>query len=617
MKFYWKKPNFIPLRYRFIMMSAVMLIVLLGALAVLISIFQSRTIRQQLEDRGISIAQSLSAASIADFLTYNYVALERSANQAAMDPDIRVVIFHDKEGRVAGFSDRPDLQNTFLTDDLSHNALTTSQPLIQPITREAGMYAGIDIAFPVIPQGADIRWGTIRVQLSLESMYNQVAQIQLIILAVGFIALAIGTLASIWAAQRITEPLNNLMIGTQSAAAGNLEQDFRLHTGDEVEVLAANFNTMIGEIVAHRTQLEQQLLEIKRLQYYTERLLTTMSDGLLSVTMSGQLSTINPSAQQLLEVVSPDTKDVPVSRSLKCYPELLSYIETSLAGPEDRHPRELLFEKNGITYTLLVSSSVLRDRSKQATEIILNLHDITALKKMEASVRQAERLAGLGTLAAGMAHEIRNPLSSIQTFVQLLPRKIERPDFLDKFNRTVPRELKRINQLVEDLLDLARVPKYTFRAIQIQSLISQTLETLGEELQAGNIEPQFNISADLPTVRADSNQLAKAFHNLVRNAIQAMPGGGKLSIDAHMEKRNIHLDSTSDHSAIALVFQDSGEGIPEEDLKNIFNPFYTTKIKGTGLGLSITHKVISEHGGTITVTCPPEGGTQFVIHLPV
>jgi len=617
MKFYWKKPNFIPLRYRFIMMSAVMLIVLLGALAVLISIFQSRTIRQQLEDRGISIAQSLSAASIADFLTYNYVALERSANQAAMDPDIRVVIFHDKEGRVAGFSDRPDLQNTFLTDDLSHNALTTSQPLIQPITREAGMYAGIDIAFPVIPQGADIRWGTIRVQLSLESMYNQVAQIQLIILAVGFIALAIGTLASIWAAQRITEPLNNLMIGTQSAAAGNLEQDFRVHTGDEVEVLAANFNTMIGEIVAHRTQLELQLLEIKRLQYYTERLLTTMSDGLLSVTMSGQLSTINPSAQQLLEVVSPDTKDVPVSRSLKCYPELLSYIETSLAGPEDRHPRELLFEKNGITYTLLVSSSVLRDRSKQATEIILNLHDITALKKMEASVRQAERLAGLGTLAAGMAHEIRNPLSSIQTFVQLLPRKIERPDFLDKFNRTVPRELKRINQLVEDLLDLARVPKYTFRAIQIQSLISQTLETLGEELQAGNIEPQFNISADLPTVRADSNQLAKAFHNLVRNAIQAMPGGGKLSIDAHMEKRNIHLDSTSDHSAIALVFQDSGEGIPEEDLKNIFNPFYTTKIKGTGLGLSITHKVISEHGGTITVTCPPEGGTQFVIHLPV
>lgn len=618
LKFFWKKPQFIPLRFRFILMSAVMLIVLLGALAILISILQSRTIRRQLEDRGISIAQSLSAATIADFLTYNYVALERSANQAAMDPDIQAVIFHDKEGRIAGYSDRPDLQNTFLTDELSRTALTTSQPLIQPISGGGGMSPGIDIALPVVPQGADISWGTIRVQLSLEPMYDQITQIQFIILAVGFIALVFGTLGSIWAANRITEPLNNLMLGTQSAAAGNLDQDFRVHTGDEVEVLAANFNTMIREIVAHRTQLEQQLEEIKRLQHYTERLLTTMSDGLLSVTMSGQLSTINPSAQQLLEVVSSDTKDVPVSQSLKRYPQLLSYIETSLADPADRHPRELLFEKKGITHTLLISSSVLRDRSRQAIEIILNLHDITELKKMEASVRQAERLAGLGTLAAGMAHEIRNPLSSIQTFVQLLPKKRERPDFMNKFNRTVPRELKRINQLVEDLLDLARVPKYTFRAIPIQSLITQTIETLDEELQSGNIESHFDLSADLPTVRADSNQLAKAFHNLVRNAIQAMPDGGKLLIEAYLQKRDIPLNTHSpNHSSIALVFQDSGEGIPEEDLNNIFNPFYTTKIKGTGLGLSITHKVISEHGGTITVTSPPEGGTKFVIHLPV
>ncbi len=602
-----RKPQFIPLRYRFIGMTAVLLIILLSALAILISLLQSRTIRQQLENRGLSIAQSLSATSINDLLTYNYVALERSANQAAKGPDIIAVIFHDKEGRVAGFSERPDLQNTLLSDQISRNALTSSESMIQSILDNNGKNSGIDIAIPIYPEGADIRWGTIRVQLSLASMYDQIKQIQLVILMVGLIALVFGTVASIFAARRITEPLNNLMRGTQSAAAGDLDQDFSIDTGDEVEILAANFNTMIAEIVAHRSQLEQQLAEIKRLQKYTTQLLTTMSDGLLSITLAGELSTVNPAALQLLEVIPEESGDKPHVHILKCYPELYSYIEESLAQPINREPKELLFEKKKITHTLLVSSSVLKDRSDKPMEIIMNLHDITELKKMEASVRQAERLAGLGTLAAGMAHEIRNPLSSIKTFVQLLPRKIEKEDFLEKFNRTVPRELNRINQLVEDLLDLSRVPKYTFRVMPLNNLLMQTLETLDEDLRAGNIETRCDFPSDLPPVRVDPNQLTKAFHNLIRNAIQAMPDGGTLL----MSIENEH----SEH--IVITFQDSGEGIPADDVKNVFNPFYTTKITGTGLGLSITHKVVSEHGGSISVACPEEGGTIIRMQLPI
>jgi len=364
---------------------------------------------------------------------------------------------------------------------------------------------------------------------------------------------------------------------------------------------------MIAEIVAHRLQLEQQLAEIKRLQKYTTQLLTTMSDGLLSITLAGEFSMVNPAALQLLEVIPEDSRDKLHAHFLNCYPELYSYINESLARPINREPKELQLEKKGVTHTLLVSSSVLKDRSDKPIEIILNLHDITELKEMEASVRQAERLAGLGTLAAGMAHEIRNPLSSIQTFVQLLPRKIEKEGFLEKFNRTVPRELKRINQLVEDLLDLARIPKYTFRVIPLKNLLIQTLETLEEDLLAGNIESQCDFPSNLPPVRVDSQQLTKAFHNLIRNAIQAMPSGGKLLMSMQNEK--------SEH--LVVTFQDNGEGIPAEDVNNIFNPFYTTKIKGTGLGLSITHKVISEHGGSISVSCPKEGGTIITIRLPI
>ena len=618
MRLFWTPPRYLSLSYRFILMTATMLIVLLGVLAVLIGYLQSGTIRRQLEARGVAIAQSLAAASMASLLTYDYVALERSANQAAKDPDITAVIFHDKEGRVAGYSGRSDLQNTFLIDEISRISLAATKPLIQSIADSAGKDAGMEIALPVYPSGISTRWGTIRVQLSLEGMRDQIRQIQSIILSVGIIALMFGILVSLWAARRITRPLNNLMLGTQAAARGNLQQDVRVHTGDEVEVLADNFNTMIREIIAHRSQLEQQLREIKRLQQYTEQLLTTMSDGLLTVHMNGQLSTINPSAQQLLAILPSTPQNESAVQTLERYPGLVSYLETALSDPVDRHPRELHIEKDGQPHTLLVSSSVLKDRSGQPREIILNLHDISDLKKLEASIRQAERLAALGTLAAGMAHEIRNPLSSIKTFVQLLPRKVEKPGFLEKFQRTVPRELNRINDLVEDLLDLARVPQYTFRSIPVPTLIGQTLETLGEELLSNDIDCRFECSENLPPVRADSGQLAKAFHNLVRNAIQSMPDGGELLIQANSPSdAGTNGNDNAGRAGIALVFQDSGQGIPPEELKNIFNPFYTTRDKGTGLGLSITHKVITEHGGTITVTSQPDRGSRFVVNLPL
>jgi signal transduction histidine kinase len=234
-------------------------------------------------------------------------------------------------------------------------------------------------------------------------------------------------------------------------------------------------------------------------------------------------------------------------------------------------------------------------------------------------MRQAERLAALGTLAAGMAHEIRNPLSAIKTFVQLLPRKIDKPGFLEKFNRTVPRELNRINDLVEDLLDLARVPKYDFRSIQIQTLIHEALETVGEDLKAHNILVRFEPLEHLPPVRADAGQLSKAFHNLIRNAVQAMPDGGELRIEPLLNSdQQPESDAAPERAeSIAVAFQDTGQGIPPDELKNIFNPFFTTKMKGTGLGLSITHKVVTEHGGTITVTSQADQGARFVIHLPV
>jgi len=199
-------PRFVPLRYRFIVTTAGMLVFILGALALVLGYQQSRSIKQQLEKRGLAIAQSLAAVSIADLMTYNYIALERFANQAAKHPDIIYVIFHDKEGRVAGFSGRSDLQGKFLDDKVTRSALAAKTPLIQDVKLARRQISALDIAVPILLPKTQEQWGTVRVSLSLALMYQQLRQTRWTILIVGLVALACGTLVSVWGAGRITRP---------------------------------------------------------------------------------------------------------------------------------------------------------------------------------------------------------------------------------------------------------------------------------------------------------------------------------------------------------------------------------------------------------------------------
>lgn len=612
--------RFIPLRYRFIFLASCLLLLLLGTLGFILISHQSVAIREQLERRGLAVAQSLAATSKASLATYNYIALEQTANQTQKDDsDVVYVIVHDKEGRVAGYSGRADLQGKFLHDVISETALAAEQSLTQVAKWGSDELPIMDIAVPVFIPGSDHRWGMCRVGLTLEPMYQQIRQTQLIIAGIGCVALLFGILISNWVARRITRPLGQLMNATIEAANGNLSQQIDVETGDEVEILASNFSTMMREILAQQQQLELQLSEIRRLQLYTEKLLTTMSDGLLSINKEGNVAAINPAACRILGIPPGEGVDQGASLLLEQVPGVLSYVEGVLRDSRGGAQQELRIRQGNEDQIILANSSLLMDTEGQPLEVITNLHDITELKRLEARIRQSERLAALGTLAAGMAHEIRNPLSAIKTFVQLLPRKTGRPDFLEKFNRTVPRELERINRLIDDLLELSRTPKYLFKSMDLLPLLLETLEFFEPEMQVNNIHPVTNLAPDLPPILADSDQLLKAFHNLFRNAIQAMPNGGQLTVEGYREAEG-NLDrpmSSTQEDWILLTFTDTGIGIPSETTRSIFNPFFTTKDRGTGLGLAITHKVITEHGGHIEVSSRVGEGSSFIIHLPV
>ena len=612
------RKRFIPLSIRFIFLTTTLLLLLLGTLAFLLTYYQSRNARTQLIGRGLATAESLAAACKAALIMYDYVTLAQNAEQVAEDPDIAYVIIHDKEGRVAGYSGHPELQQQFLSDPLTRTVLAAPGRSIEPTRVGPNGVAAMAIAVPVYPPQSRERWGTVRVALSLEPMLRQIRQIQLIIAASGLVALAVGVLLSIALARRITRPLGRLVTATVEAAQGNLDQDLEVTTGDEVEVLATNFLAMTREIRSQRRQLEQQLFEITRLQDYTQRLFTTMHDGLLSIDREGRIATINPAAAKILGHPREQAVGLEARGVLSGLPELRNFVAAALAKGGRPVPTEVEVRGKGPPRVFLVGVSELRGRPAGAFETIFNIQEITELKRLEARIRQAERLAALGTLSAGMAHEIRNPLSAIKTFVQLLPRKLDRPGFLEKFQRTVPRELNRINQLVTDLLELARDPKYIFNAVDARRLILEVAELHEPECERHHIRYRFQVAADLPAILADSHQLRKAFDNLIRNAVEAMPDGGELLIEAACVQAG-SADAAAIGAAerwVAISFRDTGGGIAEDALKQIFNPFFTTKDTGTGLGLAITHKVVSEHGGHIEVVSHDGAGTEFKIALP-
>jgi len=220
-------------------------------------------------------------------------------------------------------------------------------------------------------------------------------------------------------------------------------------------------------------------------------------------------------------------------------------------------------------------------------------------------VAQGEKHKAVATLASGIAHEIRNPLTSLKTFFEYYPKKKNDPAFMAKFNRIATQEFGRIENLVQQLLDFARPSPANFQPTDIHRLIEDTLSLIEGKLHDRKIHLARNLTTDPRPLTTDPNKLKQALLNIFLNAIEAMPNGGNLLI------------STSLHvSHFTIHVSDTGPGITPEDLKHIFDPFFSRKDGGTGLGLAITQGIIEEHGGTIEVKSTMGKGTEIIIKLP-
>lgn len=253
------------------------------------------------------------------------------------------------------------------------------------------------------------------------------------------------------------------------------------------------------------------------------------------------------------------------------------------------------------------------------------------LKESQDHLIASEKLAALGTMAAGMAHEIKNPLVALRTFSQLLPMKWEDMDFRDKFISIIPQEIEKINKIAENLLKFGRPSKPEFKLLDLNQILEEVLELLENQLKKNNIRVSTKF-AKLPKVNGDSGQLSQSFLNIVLNAVQAMTNGGELIIKSDVghviQLGNIGKEgfipsklpenprSQEKVPTVFIEITDSGPGIPEEVMKNMFDPFYTTKADGTGMGLPITLRIIEDHKGSIKVRSQQGKGSTFIIMMP-
>ncbi|ROQ92302.1 PAS domain-containing sensor histidine kinase [Desulfosoma caldarium] len=338
---------------------------------------------------------------------------------------------------------------------------------------------------------------------------------------------------------------------------------------------------------------------LRTMEVMTEAIFSRMPVGLVATDRQGVIRRTNPAAASLLG------PHVEAGRSLRDIPALES-LRQRLEKGEDPIEDNLRYEMGQNTpKPLLINATVIQDAENNPAGFAFLLSDMTAVRTLEEKLRRHERLAALGKLASGVAHEIRNPLSSIKGFAAILARKAAGDPSAQEVAQTMTHEVDRLNRVISELLEFARPAELEIRPVQLRDIIEHSMKLVERDaLQAG---VELSVELSPPDLRAevDADRFSQVLLNLYLNAIQAMHRGGRLSVRASMDQNTLRVD-----------VEDTGPGIAPEALGHVFDPYFTTKPNGVGLGLAIVHKIVEAHGGDIVVDKSDAKGTRFVIRIP-
>ena len=362
----------------------------------------------------------------------------------------------------------------------------------------------------------------------------------------------------------------------------------------------------------HYDTTRRTLEEVKGL---ARNILRSIPTGVLTVNRAGMITAVNPAAEMVLRRCSDDL----LGKTHQAVFVPGDRIQDVLGGAlrDHRHVRhhDLSYEsQDRIPHTIRVSTADLVGDDGEPAGVILQAQDVTEWLDLEQRVRTAEKLAALHTLSAGVAHELRNPLSAMDLNLHLLEEELKEQGTLgnqgQRYLSVLNAECRRLSVILDNFMKFARPGSIGPHEVNITRLIEHIVALMEFEADERKVCLEYAVKEPLPPVRGEETAISQVLVNILVNALQAMPNGGPCRVMAE--------DRTSDgHQWVAISVIDAGIGMKKEQLSRVFEPFYTTKASGTGLGLAIAHRIVQDHGGSIQISSMPGIGTTVVVTFPV
>ncbi|MEB2309565.1 MAG: ATP-binding protein [Candidatus Brocadiaceae bacterium] len=507
------------------------------------------------------------------------------------------------------------LADTSLKVSIPVNSITPESFMLD--AGEEGIIKAIDhrgievlLAFRYIPQ---LKWGLIVKQDTSEA-FKSITELKNQVITLAIVSEFIIVIIIFVLAHGITHPISRLVQGAHAIGKGNLEYRIAINSEDEVGVLASEFNKMAEKLEGSYAGLEQKIRErTAQLRESEERYresINLANDAIFTLDVdSAQIIDLNKKAEELSGCLKNEFHDKKIWEIVPEYDrektrQLWLTINEAGSGMLDNVDCQHV---DGRLTPTSISASVIEYGKRKSIQWICR--DITERKRMELQLIQTERLAAVGELAAGVAHEVNNPLGGLQNFVKMMKKEpenvLQNREFLDLMSEG----LKRIEIIVKQLMTFSRPYSTHMSNHRLNEIVENSLRFVDHRIKESGVHLKKELSLDLPEIYGDADNISQVLINIIVNALDSISKDGNLTI------KTGYCDFHP--SSIQVAITDTGSGIPEEILNKIFNPFFTTKEMGSGLGLAISKRIVDDHNGNIVVKSNPGEGTTFYVCLPV
>jgi PAS domain S-box-containing protein len=372
--------------------------------------------------------------------------------------------------------------------------------------------------------------------------------------------------------------------------------------------LQSRVQRLTEELESKNIELENSLREKQEAQNHLRTILERLPCGVLVLDQQGDLTLCNPMASEVLKYTR--RKSIKKGKCNRPFlsSEMRSHLVSAACKQGPMAEIEIPFTDGRRKRIVATSGTPLTDASGRRTGTLHIIRDVTEVKALQEQNKRIERLSAMGEMAVELAHEIRNPLGSIELFASLLVKELTGDP--KRWADNIRVGIRSLNTIVCNMLQFAKPVSPAFESVDVHHVITEVLKFSDPILSQRRIQLKTDLAAAETMILADRELIKQMMLNLIFNAMKAMPAEGSLSI----RTRNIETENANQKSKkLELLIQDTGVGIPDENLNRIFDPFFTTNKNGTGLGLSVVHQIVEKHGGTIRVSSKVNLGTTFTI----